>query len=56
MFFKQPDILPEDWGETAKKLDETELARLICDYIAGMTDQYALKEYQKLTDNNFLMG
>jgi dGTP triphosphohydrolase len=31
-------------------------ARLISDYIAGMTDQYALMEYQKLTDNNFLMG
>ena len=56
IFFEQPDILPEDWGLTAKILDDTMRARLISDYISGMTDQYALMEYQKLTDNNFLMG
>ena len=56
IFFEQPDILPEDWGLAAKLLDDTMRARLIADYIAGMTDQYALMEYQKLTDNNFLMG
>ena len=56
IFFEQPDILPEDWGLTANLLDDTMRARLISDYIAGMTDQYALMEYQKLTDNNFLMG
>ena len=55
MFFEQPDILPEDWGMTAKRLDDKMRARLISDYIAGMTDQYALMEYRKLTDNNFLM-
>ena len=56
MFFEQPDILPEDWGVAAKCLDDKMRARLISDYIAGMTDQYALMEYRKLTDNNFLMG
>ena len=55
MFFEQPEILPEDWGVAAKFLDDTMRARLISDYIAGMTDQYALMEYRKLTDNNFLM-
>ena len=55
MFFEQPEILPEDWGVTARLLDDTSRAQLISDYIAGMTDQYALLEYQKLTDNNFLM-
>ncbi|MDG2473985.1 MAG: deoxyguanosinetriphosphate triphosphohydrolase, partial [Paracoccaceae bacterium] len=55
MYFEQPDILPEDWGNSAKLLDETERARLICDYIAGMTDQYALMEYRKLTDSNAFM-
>ena len=56
MFFEQPDILPEDWGKSAKLLNETERARLICDYIAGMTDQYALMEYRKLTDNDVFMA
>ena len=55
MFFEQPDILPEDWGNSAKLLGEEERARLICDYIAGMTDQYALMEYRKLTDNDIFM-
>ena len=55
MFYEQPDILPEDWGIAAKLLDDTMKARLISDYIAGMTDKYALMEYRKLTDNNFLM-
>ena len=55
MFFAQPDILPADWGNVAKSLGEIERARLICDYIAGMTDQYALMEYRKLTDNDIFM-
>ncbi len=55
MFFERPDILPEDWGNRARLLDQTELARLICDYIAGMTDQYALMEYRKLTDHEIFM-
>ena len=56
MFFECPDILPEDWGVAAKIADETTRARLISDYIAGMTDQYALMEYRKLTDNSFYMS
>ena len=55
MFFERPDILPEDWGNAAKGLCEKERAQLICDYIAGMTDQYALMEYRKLTDNEVFM-
>ena len=55
-FFKHPEILPDDWGKSVKALDEKERARLICDYIAGMTDQYAIMEYQKLTDDNLFMA
>jgi dGTPase len=28
--------------------DQRELERTICDYIAGMTDRYAIEEHQKL--------
>ena len=56
MFFEQPDILPEDWGARAKFSSETERAQLVSDYIAGMTDQYALMEYRKLTDNDVFMS
>ncbi len=33
-----------------KKLQEESQERIICDYIAGMTDRYALDEYKKLFD------
>ncbi len=32
------------------KLESESLRRVICDYIAGMTDRFALDEYQKLFD------
>ncbi|MBN1429282.1 MAG: deoxyguanosinetriphosphate triphosphohydrolase [Anaerolineae bacterium] len=35
---------------TYQKVNGETLARVICDYIAGMTDRYALQEYQKLFD------
>lgn len=35
---------------TRAKLKHTPLARVICDYIAGMTDRYAFKEHKKLCD------
>ena len=53
MFFEQPDMLPDEWGIQAKTANETNKGRLIGDYIAGMTDQYALMEYRKLTNDEF---
>ncbi len=32
------------------------LQRVICDYIAGMTDRFALEEYQRLHGSNPLEG
>ena len=29
-------------------IDKRSLERTICDYVAGMTDRYAIEEYQKL--------
>lgn len=43
----EPSILPKHVQPT---LDETGLERTICDYIAGMTDRYAIEEHQKLFD------
>ena len=31
-----------------KKYDEKNLERIICDYIAGMTDRYAINLYNKI--------
>jgi len=52
-FLQNPDLMPMEWREAASKLgasDEARLARLVCDYIAGMTDRYALAEHERLFD------
>ncbi len=47
LYLEEPKLLP--WQTQARLEDET-LHRLVCDYVAGMTDRYALQEYQKLYD------
>ena len=47
VFLAEPQKMPEEWAEAAKNLDETARARLIADYIAGMTDRYALAQAAK---------
>ena len=43
--------LPGRWGEAAHAAgDENGLARIVADFIAGMTDPYALDEYARLFD------
>lgn len=41
-YFENPSSLPKDLVE---REPQSELARIISDYIAGMTDRYALKDY-----------
>jgi dGTPase len=43
----EPEMLPEHMQSV---IDERGLERTICDYIAGMTDRYAVEEHQKLFD------
>lgn len=45
-----PKITVKRWKE--KKGDESEQTRVICDFIAGMTDDYATKFYEKLMTPN----
>ncbi|MCS6994335.1 MAG: deoxyguanosinetriphosphate triphosphohydrolase [Anaerolineales bacterium] len=43
----EPDILPTQY----RKISQTRgLERTICDYIAGMTDRFAIEEHQRLFD------
>ncbi len=46
-YLKEPKMLP---AKTQEQLNEAPLPRVITDYIAGMTDRYALQEWQKLFD------
>ncbi len=50
-YMQAPQCLPEDWRLRAEAAgDASTRARLIADYIAGMTDRYALAEHAKLFD------
>jgi len=46
-YIREPRMLPPD---TQAKLDgdATDLHRVVCDYLAGMTDRYAIQEYERL--------
>ena len=41
-------MLPDDWRAQTDNLDETARARVVCDYIAGMTDRFAIEEHRRL--------
>jgi dGTPase len=47
-FMREPECLPLDWRGGDK--GSPRQARLIADYIAGMTDRYAMKEHHRLFD------
>ena len=45
----QPDRLRRRWADAvAAAPDEEALARMVSDYIAGMTDRFALQEHARL--------
>jgi dGTPase len=48
---QSPGDLPAEWVEGTESETETERARRIGNFIAGMTDRYALIEHQRLFDS-----
>ncbi|MEO1918692.1 MAG: deoxyguanosinetriphosphate triphosphohydrolase, partial [Paracoccaceae bacterium] len=51
IFMDDPAMMPPEWKNAAQG-DKAHRARVIADYIAGMTDRFALQEHAKLTDPN----
>ena len=48
-FLADTSLLPEEWREdVAAAADETQLARIVGDYIAGMTDRFALETHARM--------
>ncbi|MDF1670564.1 MAG: deoxyguanosinetriphosphate triphosphohydrolase [Roseovarius sp.] len=48
-YMAHPEALPDTWQSAVTRAQgDTALARLISDYIAGMTDRYALQAHAKL--------
>jgi dGTPase len=48
LFMAEPDVLPTEWFARSQKRDEAGRARVVCDYIAGMTDRFAIEEHRRL--------
>jgi dGTPase len=46
-FMREPGAMAMEWAEAAIGADEPARARLVSDYIAGMTDRYALARAEK---------
>jgi dGTPase len=47
----EPTMLPNQFQE---QIPEKGVERTICDYLAGMTDRFAVDEYQKLFNPSLL--
>ncbi|MFP6757720.1 MAG: deoxyguanosinetriphosphate triphosphohydrolase [Alphaproteobacteria bacterium] len=50
LLLSEPQCLPTVWYQRANGAGTPVTARLVADYIAGMTDRYALKEHARLFD------
>ena len=50
LYLANPHLLPGNWQLSVKAThgSRTALARVVSDYIAGMTDRFALQEYERL--------
>jgi dGTPase len=49
LFLSRPELLPQEWRHDIEAAQgETELARIVADYVSGMTDRFALQEGQRL--------
>lgn len=53
LFMAEPETLPPDWQRPARAAEGSRArARIVADYIAGMTDRFALAEHTRLFDMN----
>ncbi|CAN0459054.1 unnamed protein product, partial [Discosporangium mesarthrocarpum] len=50
LYVDEPECLPAEWRVGAEQADKTLRARHVADYIAGMTDRFALDEHRRLYD------
>ena len=50
LYLAEPQCLPREWRQLAAGPDEPLTARVAADYLAGMTDRFALDEHHRLFD------
>ncbi len=49
-YMNDEKLLPDDWRENHPITDQSRYARQVCDFIAGMTDRYALEQHKRMFD------
>ena len=52
LYLAEPECLPGEWRSLAAGRDDPRTARVAADYLAGMTDRYALDEHHRLFDTD----
>ena len=50
LFIDEPQCLPEEWRERCDGPRTLTTARVVADYVAGMTDRFAIQEHRNLFD------
>jgi dGTPase len=50
LLHREPGLLPPEWQAGCDGPEGFKTARRVCDYIAGMTDKFAIEEHQRLFD------
>ena len=55
-YMAEPGDMPEGWRDLLGSASETVKARHVADFLAGMTDTYALKEHRRLFDHTPDLG
>ncbi|WP_395463264.1 deoxyguanosinetriphosphate triphosphohydrolase [Wolbachia endosymbiont of Cantharis cryptica] len=51
-FYENPGLLPTEWSKLAY---ESQRSVIICDYISGMTDRFAIHEHRRIFDTSYEM-
>ncbi|MBU1210647.1 MAG: deoxyguanosinetriphosphate triphosphohydrolase [Alphaproteobacteria bacterium] len=50
-YLATPAEMPDNWRQAARSREDRRLARLVCDFVAGMTDRMAMAEHRRLFDD-----
>jgi dGTPase len=48
LYLAEPTVMPAQWNHLCDGAGTARTARVVSDYIAGMTDRFALEEHRRL--------
>ena len=48
LFMEKPALMPDEWQADVEGANDAARARIVSDYVSGMTDRFALQEWERL--------